>query len=60
MIFEVGAIGLAALRRTPAELKRIHRAPIGMKYAIAHEQLGDEEDERYARRGLERVVKAID
>jgi GntR family transcriptional regulator, transcriptional repressor for pyruvate dehydrogenase complex len=42
--FEGGATRLAALRRTAADLQRIHRALMGMEYAIAQDQLGDEED----------------
>ncbi len=41
---EAGAARYAALRRTPEDLKRIKRALIGMEYAIANDQLGDEED----------------
>lgn len=41
---EVVATRLAALRRTPDELKRIRRSLLGMEYAIAQGQLGDEED----------------
>lgn len=41
---EVAATRLAALRRTPEDLKRIRRALIGMEYAIANDELGDTED----------------
>lgn len=41
---EGGAARYAALRRTPEDLKRIKRALIGMEYAVANDQLGDEED----------------
>lgn len=41
---EVAATRLAALRRTPEDLKKIKRALIGMEYAIASDRLGDEED----------------
>ena len=41
---EVAATRLAAIRRTPEDLKRIKRALIGMEYAIAHDELGDAED----------------
>ncbi len=41
---EAGAARYAALRHTPEDLKRIKRALIGMEYAIAKDQLGDEED----------------
>lgn len=41
---ESAAARLAALRRTPEDLKNIKRALIGMEYAIVHDQLGDTED----------------
>jgi GntR family transcriptional regulator, transcriptional repressor for pyruvate dehydrogenase complex len=41
---EVAATRLAAVRRTPEDLKRIRRALIGMEYEIANDRLGDEED----------------
>lgn len=41
---EVAATRIAALNRTPDDLKRIKRALIGMEYAIASDRLGDEED----------------
>src|SRR3546814_11972100 len=41
---ESAAARLAALRRTPEDLKTIKRALIGMNYAIDHDQLGDTED----------------
>ncbi|MDK3020917.1 FadR/GntR family transcriptional regulator [Pseudodonghicola flavimaris] len=44
---EVAATRLAALRRTPEDLKKIKRALIGMEYAIASERLGDEEDYQF-------------
>ncbi len=41
---EVAATRIAALNRTPEDLKKIRRALIGMEYAIASDRLGDEED----------------
>src|SRR3546814_11496643 len=41
---ESAAARLAALRRTPEDLKNIKRALIGMEYAIVHDQWGDTED----------------
>ncbi|MFT0548913.1 FadR/GntR family transcriptional regulator [Allopusillimonas ginsengisoli] len=41
---EETAARLAALRRTPDNLKRIKQALVGMEYAIVHDQLGDTED----------------
>jgi DNA-binding FadR family transcriptional regulator len=41
---EVAATRLAAERRTDADLKKIRRGLIGMQYAIANDELGDEED----------------
>lgn len=41
---EVAATRLAALRRTPEDLKLIRRALIGMEYEIANDRLGDEQD----------------
>jgi len=41
---EVAATRLAAMRRTPEDLKLIRRALIGMEYEIAHDRLGDEQD----------------
>jgi GntR family transcriptional regulator, transcriptional repressor for pyruvate dehydrogenase complex len=41
---EVAATRLAAIRRTPDDLKRIRRALLGMEYAIASDRLGAEED----------------
>jgi GntR family transcriptional repressor for pyruvate dehydrogenase complex len=44
---EVAATRLAALRRTPEDLKQIKKCLIGMEYAIASDQLGDEEDYQF-------------
>lgn len=44
MAIEVAATRLAAARRTPDELKAIRRHLIGMEYAIAKDELGDQED----------------
>lgn len=44
---EVAATRLAAQRRTPDDLKRIRKCLIGMEYAIASDQLGDEEDYQF-------------
>lgn len=44
---EVAATRLAAQRRTPEDLKRIKRCLIGMEYAIASDELGDEEDYQF-------------
>ena len=41
---EVAATRLAALRRTPEDLKMIRRALVGMEYEIASDRLGDEQD----------------
>jgi GntR family transcriptional repressor for pyruvate dehydrogenase complex len=41
---EVTATKLAAQKRSPDDLRRIRRALIGMEYAIANDQLGDQED----------------
>lgn len=41
---EVGATRLAAVRRTPEDLKKIRQALVGMEYAIVNDRLGDEED----------------
>jgi GntR family transcriptional repressor for pyruvate dehydrogenase complex len=41
---EVASTRLAALRRTPEDIKRFKRALIGMEYEIANDRLGDEED----------------
>lgn len=41
---EVAATRLAAMRRTPEDLKMIRRALIGMEYEIANDRLGDEQD----------------
>ena len=41
---EVAATRLAAMRRTPEDLKRIRRALIGMEYEIVNDRLGDDED----------------
>lgn len=41
---EVAATRIAALNRTPEDLKKIKRALIGMEYAIASDRLGDDED----------------
>ncbi|SDE99597.1 FadR/GntR family transcriptional regulator [Limimaricola pyoseonensis] len=41
---EVAATRLAALHRTDEDLKRIKRALVGMEFAIANDELGDEED----------------
>jgi len=41
---EVAATRLAAMRRTPDDLKLIRRALIGMEYEIANDRLGDEQD----------------
>ncbi|MGO3889570.1 MAG: FadR/GntR family transcriptional regulator [Paenalcaligenes sp.] len=41
---EVAAAKHAAQRHTAADLKKIRKALIGMEYAIACDQLGDEED----------------
>ncbi|MBS0509166.1 MAG: FadR family transcriptional regulator [Proteobacteria bacterium] len=41
---EVAATRLAAMRRTPEDLKLIRRALIGMEYEIANDRLGDEQD----------------
>ncbi|BAN28167.1 FadR/GntR family transcriptional regulator [Caballeronia insecticola] len=41
---EVASTRLAALRRTPEDLKKIRRALVGMEYEIANDRLGDEED----------------
>ena len=41
---EAAAARYAALRHTDADLKRIKLALIGMEYAIANDELGDEED----------------
>lgn len=41
---EVAATRLAAIRRTPEDLKMIRRALIGMEYEIANDRLGDEQD----------------
>lgn len=41
---EVASTRLAAMRRTPEDLKRIRRALIGMEYEIANDRLGDDED----------------
>jgi DNA-binding FadR family transcriptional regulator len=41
---EVASTRLAAVRRTPEDLKRIRRALIGMEYEIANDRLGDNED----------------
>lgn len=41
---EVAATRIAARNRTEEDLKKIKRALIGMEYAIASDQLGDEED----------------
>ena len=41
---EVAATRIAALNRTPEDMKKIRRALIGMEYAIASDRLGDEED----------------
>ncbi|MCX8999373.1 FadR family transcriptional regulator [Rhizobiaceae bacterium BDR2-2] len=41
---EVAATRIAALNRTPEDLKKIRRALIGMEYAIASDRLGDDED----------------
>lgn len=46
---EVAATRIAALQRTPEDLKAIKRALIGMEYAIASDQLGDEEDYAFHR-----------
>jgi len=42
--FESAAARLAAMRRTPEDLKRIRRALVGMEYAILHDELGEKED----------------
>ncbi|WP_113910547.1 FadR/GntR family transcriptional regulator [Roseovarius dicentrarchi] len=41
---EVAATRIAARRRNAEDLKKIRRALVGMEYAIASDQLGDEED----------------
>ncbi len=41
---EAGAARYAAIRRTPADLKKIKQALVGMEYAIISDRLGDEED----------------
>lgn len=41
---EAGAARYAAMRRTPADLKKIKQALIGMEYAILSDRLGDQED----------------
>lgn len=41
---EVAVTRLAAMRRTPEDLKLIRRALIGMEYEIANDRLGDEQD----------------
>lgn len=41
---EVAATRLAAMRRTPEDLKMIRRALIGMEYEIANDRLGDDQD----------------
>ena len=41
---EVAATRLAAMRRTPEDLKMIRRALVGMEYEIASDRLGDEQD----------------
>lgn len=41
---EVAATRLAAIRRTPDDIKMIRRALIGMEYEIANDRLGDEQD----------------
>jgi DNA-binding FadR family transcriptional regulator len=41
---ESAAARYAALRHTPADLKRIRQALVGMEFAIVHDQPGDEED----------------
>ncbi len=44
---EVAATRIAARRRNAEDLKKIKRELIGMEYAIASDQLGDEEDYRF-------------
>lgn len=44
---EVAATRLAAQRRTPEDLKQIRKCLIGMEYAIASDQLGDEQDYQF-------------
>lgn len=41
---EVAATRIAAVNRTPEDLKQIKRALIGLEYAIISDKLGDEED----------------
>lgn len=41
---EVAATRIAAINRTPEDLKQIKRALIGLEYAIISDKLGDEED----------------
>lgn len=47
---EVEATGLAAVRRTAADLKQIHEALIGMEQAIASKRSGVDEDLTFHRR----------
>lgn len=41
---EVTAARYAAQRRTPADLKKMRQALVGMEYALVNDKLGDEED----------------
>lgn len=41
---EVAATRIAAMRRTPEDLKQIRRALVGMEYEIANDRLGDGQD----------------
>src|SRR3546814_8562332 len=57
---ESAAARLAALRRTPEDLKNIKRALIGMEYAIVHDQLGDRSEEHTSElQSLMRISYAV-